>query len=339
MNDSIFKRSIRAFFVSLFAAAGVFAAVIAAYIAIALLVNFTKEDSFSSSVKLMPDANWQRKQLPKATPVLLQINIKGEIGKDDLKASKFENLLLKSREDDFKNDRVKGILLFIDSPGGDANDSDIIYRLVKEYKERFKLPVYAFIDGICASGGFYIACAADKIYASPVSLIGSVGVLSWPPFMNVSDLLQKLGVTTKTLSAGIGKDEMNPFRPWKSDEDKNRQVLLDFYYNRFVAVVTENRPLLPREELVDHYGARVFPANVAKEKGYIDIDQSKRSDALKDLAQKAGLKEDEKYQVVAIETKDWFKKLWQDRPITLQLPEELKFFNQAPVKYLYTHSE
>src|ERR1700722_16063059 len=237
MSDSLFKKSIRAYFVAISVTSGILATLFGAYIVIALLFNYAKEDSFSSSIKLMPDANWQRKQLPKATPVLLQINIKGEIGKDDLKASKVENLLLKSREDDFKNDRVKGVLLLIDSPGGDANDSDVIYRLVKEYKERFKLPVYAYVDGICASGSFYIACAADKIYASEVSLIGSVGVLSWPPFLNFVDLMQKVGVNTKTLSAGLGKDEMNPFRPWKADEDKKRQTILDFYYNRFVAVV------------------------------------------------------------------------------------------------------
>lgn len=335
MSNSIFKASFRAYILAISVTSGILAALIGAFITTAFLLNYTKDDSFSSSVKLMPDANWERKQLPKTTPVFLQINIKGEIGKDDLKASKFENLLLKSREDDFKNDRVKGLLLVIDSPGGDANDSDVIYRLVKEYKERFKIPVYAYVDGICASGSFYIACAADKIYASEVSLIGSVGVLSWPPFLNFADLLQKVGVNTKTLSAGLGKDEMNPFRPWKSDEDKNRQTILDFYYNRFVSVVTQNRMGLPREQLVDQYGARVFPASQAKEQGYIDHDQSTRADTLTALAKAAGLKEDAKYQVVAIESKEWFKKLWKDQSIKLDLPQELKFLEAQPVKYLY----
>lgn len=336
MSDSIFKKSLSAFFVSLAAAVGVLAGLLIAIFAILALFSSGQENSFSSNVKIMPDADFNRKELPKGTPVLLQINIKGAIGSDELKASKIQNLLLKSREDDFKNDRVKGILLLINSPGGDANDSDIIYRMLKEYKERYKIPIYAYVDGICASGSFYLACAADKIYASEVSLIGSVGVLSWPPFVNCVDLLQKLGLTTKTLSAGLDKDQMNPFRPWKEGEEKNHRAILDFYYNRFVEVVTTNRPL-PKEQLVDTYGAKVFPAPLAKEQGYIDIDHATRSDALTGLKKAAGLKDDEKYQVVALESKEWFNKIWREHSLfKIELPEELKLIQDHPVRYLYT---
>jgi protease-4 len=333
MKESIFKNSLRAFFVALFTACGLVIGLVVALFAFAFLVNYSEEETFSSSVKLMPDANFSRKELPSGTPVILQINIKGEVGKEDLKASKIQSLLLKSREDDFKNDRVKGILLVINSPGGDANDSDIIYRMLKEYKERFKMPIYAYVDGICASGSYYLACAADEIYASPVSLIGSVGVVSWPPFMNVTDLLQKLGVDTKTLSAGLGKDQMNPFRPWKPDEDKNHQALLNFFYNRFVSVVCANRPNLKQEKLVDEYGARVYPASTAKEFGYIDHDQSTLEEAMRALVKAAGLEEDEKYQVVSIESKEWFKKLFSDYSlIKLEMPD-LKVKNT--VQYIY----
>lgn len=335
MSDSIFKKSISSFFVSLFAAVGVLIGLAIAVFAIALFVSYAEEDSFSSNVKIMPDANFSRKELPKGTPTLLQINVKGEIGNEELKASKIQNVLLRSREDDFKDDRIKGILLVIDSPGGDANDSDIIYRMLKEYKERFKIPIYAYIDGICASGSFYLACAADKIYASEVALIGSVGVISWPPFLNFVDLMQKLGVSTKTLSAGLDKDQMNPFRPWKEGEEKNHRVILDFYYNRFVEVVTANRPLA-REKLVDSYGAKVFPAPLAKEQGYIDFDHAKLSDAINGLLNAAGLKEDEKYQVVCLESTEWFKKLWKGRSFfKIELPEEFKLVHDRPVKYLY----
>ena len=68
------------------------------------------------------------------------------------------------------------------APGGAADDSVGIYRALCEYKKKYNVPIYAFVDGLCASGGMYIACAADKIYATPSSVIGSVGVIMGPLF-------------------------------------------------------------------------------------------------------------------------------------------------------------
>ena len=93
-------------------------------------------------------------------------------------------------------------------------DADGIYRAIKHYKEQYQVPVIAYVDGLCASGGMYIACAADKIYATDVSLVGSVGVL-FPSFMNFSKLLDTVGVQSLTISSCKGKDDMNPLRPWK----------------------------------------------------------------------------------------------------------------------------
>lgn len=305
----------RAFFVSLLATLGVFIGIMIAILAILLLSLFSEKESFSSSVKILPDAQGNRVELAKETPILLEIQIKGEIGSGELTANKIESILLKSREDGFKTNRVKGILLAINSPGGSAIDSDIIYRLLLQYKERYKVPIYAYTDGLCASGGYLIACAADKILASDASLIGSVGVLSWPPFFNLSDLMNKVGVSALTISAGIGKDDLNPTRPWKEGESQNHKELIHFFYQRFTDIVSTHRPMLSKEKLTQDFGAKVFGSPDALEKGYIDAICTFHSDAIEKLALASGIASDKKYQVVTVETKEWYKKLFGDESV------------------------
>lgn len=309
VHESIFMNSLRAFFVALFGVLGALIALAAIVIALIALSSASDEEAFSSKVKILPNAKGSRKHLSSSAPVLLQIAIDGEIGKDALTAEKIETVLLESQEDEFKNGRIKGILLVINSPGGGVTDSDIIYRSLKEYKKRFDVPIYAFVDGMCASGGYYIACAADKIFASDVSLIGSIGVLSWPPFANVHETLEKLGISTMTVIAGKGKDDMNPFRPWKENEQANYQHLINYFYNTFVAIVQEDRPLVDHFKLVNEFGAKVFPAPMAKENGFIDENGYSRNQALAALAQAAGV---EKYQVVSFQTESWWKKMFKE---------------------------
>jgi protease-4 len=342
---SLFSVSLRAFCIGLFGLSGAAVGILAVILGFGSLFYFAEEESFSSNVTLLPDDQGSRKELGSSSPVILQINLKGEIGKENLKGSKVENLLLKSREDDFKEGRVKGILVVINSPGGDAIDSDVIYRELKQYKERYHVPIYAYVDGMCASGGYYIACAADKIMASDVSLIGSIGVLAWPPFINLADLMQKMGVNALTLSAGIGKDEMNPLRSWKVDEQKNYQELIDFYYTSFVGIVTTNRPKIEKEKLIKEFGARVVPAEQAVTIGLIDGTSYTLSKALKELSLASGIKEGEKYQVVTIETQEWLKRLFREKSFIftgkirhiLELPQELQLQANHPMKYIYTH--
>lgn len=321
MHDSLFKSSVRAFCVALFGVLGALIAITLITFTLVGIYASTDEDTLSSKVKILPDAAGNRKKLSSDTPVLLQINFDGSIGLDNLTASKIEEILLDSREDSFKDDRVKGVLLVINSPGGTVNDSDIIHRHLKEYKERHNVPIYAYINGLCASGGYYIACAADKIYASDVSLVGSIGVLSWPPFMNLYDALEKIGVSSLTLSAGKGKDEMNPFRPWKDDEPRHYQDLIDFYYTRFVSIVSEARPI-DKEQVIKNLGAEIFPSPKAKKLQLIDATDYSRSEAIEALAKAAGV--EEKYQVVCFDTKSWWKKLLKEEPSTPLITGKIK---------------
>lgn len=340
MKDSLFFSSLRSFLIALCATIGIVFALLLTVIGLAIL--FSEEKSFPSQVKIRPDAQGNRKELSSSVPVLLEIHFNGVIGEEDLTAGKIEEILLVSREDEFKPNRVKGILLVVDTPGGSANDADLIYNYLVQYKKRFNVPIYTYVSGLCASGGMYIASASDKIFATDSSLIGSVGVVSWPPFFNVKQVMEKVGVEALTLSAGKGKDDLNPFRTWKEGEGKTRQELIDFLYERFIDIVSQGRPKLNKEKLKE-YGARVFPAPSAKELGYIDDYGVMQSYAIKELAIASGIKEGDQYQVVRFETKNWWKKWMEERfPLfsgkirhEISLSKELQVQSIPSFSYLY----
>lgn len=272
---------------------------------------------YNYSLDVVPNAQGVRKVLASKTPVILQIDISGLIGSELLSRATIEEQLIESREQILKDNRVKALLLKIDTPGGTVVDADGIYRAIKAYKAKYHVPVYAYVDGLCASGGMYVACSADKIFATETSLIGSVGVLI-PTFVNVSTLLDKIGVQSMTISAGIGKDDLNPLRPWKSGEQDNMQLLTDYFYNTFVSLVSENRPNLKKDLLIKTYGAKIFPASMAKEFGYIDEINNSLGDVVALLAKEIHV-EDDSYQVVAFKSKSWYASLFSSRsPLLMQ---------------------
>lgn len=298
-NDSIFSSAIRSFFNSFAIVLGFLGALTAAILLFASIYN-TVSTPDKSTLTLSPDANGARTLLSNTTPVILRINIKGIIGDLENTEQKIQTLLLDSREDTLKNNRVKGILLTMNSPGGVANDADSIYRALLAYKRKYQIPIYTYVNGLCASGGMYIAAATDKIFSSPESLIGSVGIIMGPNF-NVFEALQKIGVNSLTLTEGKYKDTLNPFRPWKEGEAAHIQKILLDLYDRFVQIVAEARPNLSKERLINEYGARVFIAPEAEKLGFIDNGNSEYNDALNELVKAAGIKENEKYQVLQIE--------------------------------------
>lgn len=299
-NQSIFSFTVRAFCKS-------FALVIGFLAALALVVflfAFLSDDISTpdrSKLTVSADAQGSRELLPNTAPVILKINITGVIGEGNLTDQKINNLLLASREGALKDNRVKAILLYMNSPGGTANDADVIYRSLLEYKERHHVPIYTYVEGLCASGGMYIAAASDRILASSESIIGSVGVLLGPTF-NVVDTMEKIGVKALTITEGKDKDALNPFRPWGPGEADSIKRITLALYERFVSIVLAARPVMDRESLIQDYGAQVFIAEEAEAIGFIDDGNSSYSSALRELAAAANIKETEKYQVLHIES-------------------------------------
>lgn len=308
MRNSLITSSVRSFLLALFGVLGVCIGLIIAILLISIISSSTSDTPEKYyNVAVVADATGDRTVKSNKTPVILKLNIFGPIGTELLNMHTVRQQLIESREGDLKNDRVKAVLVHIESPGGTVTDSDGIYRALQWYKEKFKVPVYVFIDGLCASGGLYVAAAGDKVFATDVSLVGSVGVLS-PPFFNVVDLMNKLGVISATITAGKDKDAMNPFRKWKEDESQNIEEIIAYFYDHFVNIVVTNRPRISRDKLVQDYGAHVFPAKQAKEIGFVDTDDTNLFDAIKLLAQEIGVDNDY-YQVVELQRKNWYADL------------------------------
>ncbi len=261
------------------------------------------------TLEVQPDAKGLRTELGSSGPVILQLNIDGMIGMGQLSADATRMRLVESREDALKENRVKAILLNINSGGGLTTDSSAIYQMIKAYKEQYNVPVIAYADGLCASGAYQIALAADAIVTSDCSVIGSVGVLIFPPYFNLSEGLAKLGIKAQTVCSGKGKDTMNPFRPWQSEESADVQAITDYLYNHFVDMVIANRPQLTREKLIQEYGAQIYAPTRAKELGFIDETGYYLPQAIALAAKRAGL-EGERYHVVTLTNSTWTSELF-----------------------------
>jgi signal peptide peptidase SppA len=248
---------------------------------------------------ILPNAEGTLALLPGTAPVVLRIDFHGIIGLDDLSMEKIDKILLDSRDDFLKGNRVKAILLHMNTPGGVAVDSDAIYRSILTYKKKYNVPVYAYTEGLCASGGMFIVSAADKVYASAASTIGSVGVRIGPLF-NFSGAMANWGIGAMTITQGKDKDELNPFRPWGPDEGATIKTVMAGCYEQFVAAVSAARPKLTKEKLVGDYGAKIYIAEEAAKLGYIDMVNNSYASVLADLALAAGIPADQPYQVVEL---------------------------------------
>jgi len=165
------------------------------------------------------------------------IEISGAIGAD--KDASADNIVGGLREA-FEDKDTAAIILRINSPGGSPVQAGYVYDEIKRLRDLHKnIKVYAVIVDICASGGYYIAAAADEIYADKASIVGSIGVL-----MNgfgFVETMKKLGVERRLITAGEHKGVLDPFSPIKKDELKHVQGLLDDIHKQFIDVVKKGR--------------------------------------------------------------------------------------------------
>ncbi len=139
-----------------------------------------------------------------------------------------------------KDKKTKAVVLNINSPGGSPVQSAYVYEEIRRLKAKHPdIPIYAVVGDICASGGYYIASAADEIYVHKSSMIGSIGVvMNGFGFINV---MEKLGVDRRLLIAGKHKALMDPFSPVNDEETKHMQTLLNNVHQQFIAAVKAGR--------------------------------------------------------------------------------------------------
>lgn len=183
-----------------------------------------------------------------------------------------------------KDPKVRAVVLEINSPGGAISSADLIYHRVKRLRKRGKT-VVAFLGGIAASGGYYVACPADEIVATRTTITGSIGVIM--QIFRVDELMRKVGVEVSTVKRGRLKDMGSPFRAPTEEERAVLEGIADEAYEQFVSVVAECRGL-PRERVLEIADGRVMMASRAVEAGLVDA-IGYLEDAVRSAASKAGV--------------------------------------------------
>jgi protease-4 len=164
-----------------------------------------------------------------------------------------------------KISNVKAILVRIDSPGGSVAPSQEIYEAI--HRAREEKPVVASLGSVAASGGYYIASAAEKIFANPGTLTGSIGVAMHT--RNVRDLMSKIGVESSVIKSGKFKDVGSPYRSMTPGEERYLQEVSDEIYVQFLEAVSKSRKMKQEtvEEIAD---GRIFTGKRAQELGLVD---------------------------------------------------------------------
>ena len=165
------------------------------------------------------------------------------------------------------NPSVKAIVLRINSPGGGVSPSQEIYSELMKTRQVNHKPVVASMGSLAASGGYYIASAADIIVANPGSITGSIGVLIQVP--NISGLLQKIGVRSVVVKSGEHKDLASPTRDMTDAEREILQRLMDDVHDQFIDVVATTRRL-DRQKVKALADGRIFSGREAKSLGLVD---------------------------------------------------------------------
>lgn len=164
--------------------------------------------------------------------------------------------------------QIKALLLRINSPGGTVTASDVLYHELTTFKAKRKIPIVAVIMDVGASGGYYVASAADRIVTHPTSVTGSVGVIMLR--VNVEGLLQKIGVETSAVKSGAKKDIGSPFRPMREEERAIFQAMIHGFQARFLEVVMKARSGLTPERLTLIADGRVLTGPQAVQMGLAD---------------------------------------------------------------------
>jgi protease IV len=257
----------------------------------------------------------------KAGDRLELVSLEGEINgaRSTNGAISVRNRLLELEDDR----RTKGVLLTINSPGGTVAASQEVYAAVRQVRE--KKPVVVSMLDQATSGGYYIASAANKIYANPGTLTGSIGVIL--SSVNVKELFNRIGIESQTLKTGPYKDIFSPFRAASDQEKELLQALLQNTYEEFIGDVAKGRKM-DLEAVRKLADGRIYTGRQAKENGLVD-QIGTYEDAVTDLRKQVRAQfQIPDSQPLPIERGPGsldrlFDQLFSISPVKLQLPEPL----------------
>ena len=224
--------------------------------------------------------------IPSSNNIIANINLNGPIfnNNSNVLGSNLYDYInpsqVKSYLEELKELEIKALIININSPGGTVSATAELEQIIYEFKKQTNTKVYFFTKDILASGGYWVATTADKIFASYGSIIGSIGVSgpSWFYYNTPTSLSSgifgqtietKEGIEVFNQNAGEGKDLFNPFRRPRSDEIKHLQNIVDDVYNDFITKVSNSRKI-EISNLKNDIGALIYSSNQAKNNFLID---------------------------------------------------------------------
>jgi protease-4 len=168
----------------------------------------------------------------------------------------------------FKDENTQAVVVRINSPGGSPVQSNTIYEEMRRLRKKHPaVPLYAVIEDLCASGGYYVAAAADRIYVSRSSIVGSIGVRL--DSFGVTGLMEKLGVERRLLTAGDNKGFLDPFLPVDPTQKAHAQALLEDVHRQFIGAVRDGRGSRLKET-PDMFSGLVWTGQKSVELGLAD---------------------------------------------------------------------
>jgi protease-4 len=172
-----------------------------------------------------------------ADPHTAMVDIQGIIAAD---AEANADTVITGIREAFEAETARGLILRLNTPGGSPVQAGLINDEIKRLRaERPNFPVYAVVQDVCASGGYYIAVAADEIYADKASIVGSIGVRM--DSFGLTGLIDKIGVERRSLTAGEHKAFLDPFLPMQQEDIEHAKQMLDTIHQQFINIVKEGR--------------------------------------------------------------------------------------------------
>lgn len=200
--------------------------------------------------------------IPKAHTAL--VDLEGVIAADQASADS----VISSLQSAFEDKQTKGVILRINSPGGSPVQAGQIYDEIRRLRAlNPKTPLYVVVDDICASGGYYVAAGADKIFVDKASIVGSIGVLM--DGFGFTQTMEKLGVERRLLTAGENKGFLDPFSPVDPKQQAYAKQMLEEIHGQFIAVVREGRGKRLKET-PDMFSGLVWSGEKSVELGLAD---------------------------------------------------------------------
>jgi len=221
------------------------------------------------------------------TPSVAVLRLQGPIGVGGRRGLSIERLAL-PLERAFSMTGISAVALVINSPGGSPAQSALIGARIRALAEEKKLPVYAYVEDVAASGGYWLACAADEIVADANSIVGSIGVIA--ASFGFEDLMRRLGVQRRLYTAGSRKSMLDPFGPEKEEDVARLRALQDEIHANFRDWVSARRGARLTADRDMLFTGEFWTGAKAKTLGLVDALGDARSDLRRRFGEKVRLR-------------------------------------------------